>query len=52
MKKALFIILILSKLFIGNVLAHTDHYKNIQSIEMEIFKDQKYIGYTNFKFKK
>jgi len=52
MKKALFIILILSKLFIGNVLAHTDHYKNIKSIEMEIFKDQKYIGYTNFKFKK
>ena len=32
--------------------AHTDHYKNIKSIEMEIFKDNKYIGFSKFFFNK
>ena len=35
-----------------NVYAHTDHYKNIKSIEMEIFKDNKYIGFSKFFFNK
>ena len=35
-------------LFKINAYAHTDHYKNIKSIEMEIFKDNKYIGFSNF----
>ena len=39
-------------LFKINVYAHTDHYKNIKSIEMEIFKDNKYIGFSKFFFNK
>ncbi|MDA9723705.1 hypothetical protein N9U39_00185 [Candidatus Pelagibacter sp.] len=39
-------------LFKINVHAHTDHYKNIKSIEMEIFKDNKYIGFSKFFFNK
>ena len=39
-------------LFKINVYAHTDHYKNIKSIEMEIFKDNKYIGFNKFFFNK
>ena len=39
-------------LFKINVYAHTDHYKNIKSIEMEIFKDNKYIGISKFFFNK
>ena len=39
-------------LFKINADAHTDHYKNIKSIEMEIFKDNKYIGFSKFFFNK
>ena len=39
-------------LFKINANAHTDHYKNIKSIEMEIFKDNKYIGFSKFFFNK
>lgn len=39
-------------LFKINAHAHTDHYKNIKSIEMEIFKDNKYIGFSKFFFNK
>ena len=39
-------------LFQINAYAHTDHYKNIKSIEMEIFKDNKYIGFSKFFFNK
>ncbi len=35
-----------------NAYAHTDHYKNIKSIEMEIFKNNKYIGFSKFFFNK
>ena len=35
-----------------NVSAHTDHYKNFKSIEMEVFKDNKYIGFSKFFFNK
>ena len=39
-------------LFKINVYDHTDHYKNLKSIEMEIFKDNKYIGFSKFFFNK
>ena len=35
-----------------NLFAHTDHYKNIKEIEMEIFKDNKVIGFSKFTFSK
>jgi len=53
MNKIIFIFLIvLGILFNINAYAHTDHYKNIKSIEMEIFKDNKYIGFSKFFFNK
>ena len=53
MNKTLFIfILVIKFLFQVSVFAHTDHYKNIKSLEMEIFKNGKYIGFSNFTFKK
>ena len=30
--------------------AHTDHYKNIETIEMEIFKDGRRVGYNDYFF--
>ena len=35
-----------------NLIAHTDHYKDIKEIEMEIFKDDKIIGFSKFTFNK
>ena len=35
-----------------NAYAHTDHYKNIKSIEMEIFKGNKLIGFSKYYFNK
>ena len=53
MNKIIFIFFIaLGILFKINAHAHTDHYKNIKSIEMEIFKDNKYIGFSKFFFNK
>ena len=53
MNKTLFIFILVIKFFFPiSVFAHTDHYKNIKSLEMEIFKDGKYIGFSNFNFKK
>ena len=42
-------VLVLSTLFLQ---AHTDHYKNYNKIEMEIFKDNEQIGESIFFFKK
>ena len=53
MNKIILIFFIALGFFIKiNAYAHTDHYKNIKSIEMEIFKDNKYIGFSKFFFKK
>ena len=53
MNKIIFIFFIaLGILFKINAHAHTDHYKNIKSIEMEIFRDNKYIGFSKFFFNK
>ena len=53
MKKIIIIFLfIIVVIFQTNVSAHTDHYKNFKSIEMEVFKDNKYIGFSKFFFNK
>ena len=36
----------------NDVFAHTNHYKNIKKIEMEIFRNNKLIGYNNYFFKR
>ena len=47
--RKLFIFLILL-IFPLKTLSHTDNYKNINKIEMEILKDGKVIGFCNYKF--
>ena len=49
MKKFLILIIIL---FSSNVMAHMDHYKKYNKIEMEILKDGEVIGYNYYFFKK
>ena len=49
MKKILVLIVIL---FSSNVLAHMDHYKKYNKIEMEIFRNGELIGYNYYFFKK
>ena len=46
-KNFIFLILLV---FPFKALSHTDHYKNINKIEMEILKDGKVIGYCNYEF--
>ena len=47
MKKILFLIVVL---FSSNVLAHMDHYKKYNKIEMDIFRNGELIGYNNYFF--
>ena len=47
--RKLFIFLILL-IFPFKTLSHTNHYKNINKIEMEILKDGKVIGYCKYEF--
>jgi len=47
MKKILILIVILVS---SNVLAHMDHYKKYNKIEMDIFRNKKLIGYNNYFF--
>ena len=49
MKKTLFI-LILFFLTISNIGAHTSHYKGIKVINMDVFRNGKLIGYSNYFF--
>ena len=49
MRKFSLFVLVLSTLFLQ---AHTDHYKNYNKIEMEIFTDNEQIGESIFFFKK
>ena len=49
MRKYSLFVLVLSTVFLQ---AHTDHYKNYNKIEMEIFKDNEQIGESIFFFKK
>ncbi len=48
MKK--FVIILIFALFSSISLAHMDHYKNLNKIEMEIFRNGKLIGYSNYSF--
>ena len=48
MKKYIYILLLF--LFASQVQSHTLHYKNISKIEMEIFRNDKAIGYSNYFF--
>ena len=48
MKKTLFIIIIL--LFSSKVIAHMDHYKKYNKIEMDIFRNGELIGYNYYFF--
>ena len=49
MKKIIVLIVIL---FTSNVLAHMEHYKKYNKIEMEIFRNDELIGYNHYFFKK
>ena len=49
MKKFLVLILILLS---SNVLAHMDHYKKYNKIEMDIFRNGELIGYNYYFFKR
>ena len=49
MKKTLFS-LILFFLTISNLCAHTSHYKGIKVINMEVFRNENLIGYSNYFF--
>ena len=48
MKKYIYFFLLF--LFISQAQAHTSHYKNISKIEMEVFRNEKVIGYSNYYF--
>ena len=48
MKKILVLIIVLLS---SNVLAHMDHYKMYNKIEMDIFRNGKLIGYNYYFFK-
>ena len=45
MLRKLLILLILS---IGPALSHTDHYKNISKIDMQILRNGKIVGFSNY----
>ena len=48
MKKYLYILLLF--VFVPQSQSHTSHYKNITKIEMEVFRNDKAIGYSNYFF--
>ena len=48
MKKCIYIFLLL--LFTSQAQSYTSHYKNISKIEMEVFRNDKAIGYSNYYF--
>ena len=49
MKKSICIFFILFSFF--NVFANESYYKNISKIEMEVLRNEKIIGYSNYFFK-
>ena len=48
--KKIFYIFLLGLIFISNAQSDTSHYKNVSKIEMEIFRNDKLIGYSNYYF--
>jgi hypothetical protein len=51
MKKKL-ISIILFLVFSTNAIAHSEHYKDIDVLEYELFRNDKYIGFHNYKFER
>ena len=43
--------LIILIITISTSYSHTDHYKNFKKIEMDVYKDGKIIGFSNYEFK-
>ena len=43
--------LIISICTFSNLYSHTGHYKNLKLIEMDIYRNGKIIGYSNYYFK-
>jgi len=50
--KMKFISIILFLIFSTKAIAHTDHYKDINILEYELFRKSKSIGFHNFKFER
>ena len=48
MRKYILIILLL--LFSSKVFSHTDHYKGLKKIEMDVIRNGEIIGYSNYFF--
>ena len=48
MKKYIYILILF--LFTSQSQSHTSHYKNLLKIEMEVFRNDKAIGYSNYFF--
>ena len=48
MKKYIYILFLF--IIVSQAEAHTSHYKNISKIEMEVFRNDKLIGYSNYYF--
>ena len=46
-----FFSIILFLIFLTKAIAHTDHYKDVNALEYELFRNNKLIGYHNYKFK-
>ena len=46
----IYIYILLLFLFASQAQSHTSHYKNISKIEMEVFRNDKAIGYSNYFF--
>ena len=50
--KIKFISIILFFIFFTKAIAHTEHYKDINILEYELFRNNKSIGYHKYKFEK
>lgn len=50
--KIIFYIILINSFENLNTGAHISHYKNLKKIEMEIFRNDKLIGYNYYFFKK
>ena len=47
-----FLSIALFLIFSTNVIAHSEHYKDINVLEYELFRNNQSIGYHNYKFEK
>ena len=47
-----FISIILFLIFTTKAIAHSEHYKDINVLEYELFRNDKYIGFHNYEFER